>query len=77
MVIENEIKAECVRNGITVTAMANQMGMNGSTAYRKLRGISDFTLGEIKSMQHILNLSNERIVAIFFADSLANTQVKN
>lgn len=59
----------------TMDEIAWKMGINAATLYRKKTGISDFTRSEIQRIGEILSLSREDVVAIFFADSLAETQV--
>lgn len=59
----------------TMDEIAWKMGINAATLYRKKTGISDFTRSEIQRIGEILSLSRDDVVAIFFADSLAETQV--
>ena len=59
----------------TMDEIAWKMGINAATLYRKKTGISDFTRSEIQRIGEILSLSREDVVAIFFADGLAETQV--
>ncbi len=58
----------------TMDEIAWKMGINAATLYRKKTGISDFTRSEIQRIGEILSLSRDDVVAIFFADGLAETQ---
>lgn len=46
--------------------VANFLGLNTSTLYRKINGSSDFTRIEIKKIQDLLNLDMCKIGEIFF-----------
>lgn len=60
------LKGKIVSNGLTQDYVAKKAGINRSTFYRKmLSGGRDFTAGEIKIMQEILELTNEQVCAIF------------
>lgn len=62
-------KMACSRK--TVESMAMYLGINPATLYRKLDGKSDFTRNEIVLVTAFLNLTNEDVFAIFFANELA------
>lgn len=58
----------------TMDELAWKLGINAATLYRKKTGISDFTRSEIQRISEILALSRDEVVAVFFAEELAETQ---
>ncbi len=58
----------------TMDELAWKLGINAATLYRKKTGISDFTRSEIQRISEILSLSRDEVVAVFFAEELAETQ---
>ncbi len=63
----NEFEAEVKRNGLTLKAVAQSIGIDTATLYRKMKGDGDFYRNEIEKLIHLLNLSGEAVVRIFFA----------
>lgn len=53
--------------GIQVGKMCELLNMSRSAFYRKTRGKSEFTLGEIQKICEVLNLSSP--IGIFFCSS--------
>ena len=51
--------------------LASFLGVNLSTLYRKLNGLSDFTRIEIQNISSYLSLTRDEIFEIFFAKELA------
>lgn len=54
--------------GITIRELAEKIGVNQATFYRKKKGISDFTREEIKQNKDLLDLDNAQVDKVFFAD---------
>lgn len=52
--------------GITQEALANEIGINPSTLFRKMAGETEFSRGEIVIMKNILKLSIKEVETIFF-----------
>ncbi|MBO5254782.1 MAG: helix-turn-helix transcriptional regulator [Opitutales bacterium] len=52
--------------GLTLDALAVELGINYSTLYRKMNGDSDFTRAEIQKAKAVLNLDVNTADAIFF-----------
>ena len=65
---KNEFKAEVVRRDKTLEGVARAIGIDIATLYRKMTGASDFNRSEIEEVIKFLNLTNEEILRIFFAD---------
>lgn len=74
MTNERELKAECVRNGLSQKDLAAQLGIDTVTLYRKFKGESDFSRSELQIIRSILGLSDERFIEIFFTNELAEMQ---
>lgn len=67
----NELKAEIVRNGLTIEEFADKAGITRTTLWRRFGDADEFTLAEIKSAAKVLNLNGERVLDIFFADKVS------
>lgn len=65
---KNEFKAEVVRRNLTLENVATAIGIDAATLHRKMNGVSDFYRSEIEKIIKYLNLSNEDVLRIFFAD---------
>lgn len=66
---ENEFRAQIVRAGKTNKELANYLGINEATLYRKIKAGGNFTRDEINKMIVFLNIENPG--DIFFAQELA------
>lgn len=64
---KNEFRAEVVRKGMTLEEVAKAIGINYVSLHRKINGTSDFYRGEIEKIIHLLGLSGEDVLRIFFA----------
>ena len=71
---ERKFKAKLVEAGLTVEKLAEIIGINQATLYRKIAGKSEFTRIEMQVVQKALHLSREDLCSIFFAEGLAETQ---
>lgn len=68
---ENEFKAEIVRNNYTLEKLANELGMSRSSLSRKIGGMTQFTLPELRKLKIILHLSGEAMISIFFEEEVS------
>lgn len=62
----NELKAECVRNGLTLENLAARIGVNPATLYRKLTGETEFRRNELQIIKLALKLNDKKFLNIFF-----------
>lgn len=60
------LEYEMARKGIGKGEMCEALGMSKSAFYRKCRGLSEFTQGEIQKIVNILDLKTP--VGIFFKE---------
>ena len=67
----NELKAELIRHGYTIPTYAEALGISKKTAYAKIAGKTDFTQPEIAATKEILELSDQKLLDIFFADEVS------
>jgi transcriptional regulator with XRE-family HTH domain len=67
----NELKAEIVRNGLTIESFAEKAGITRTTMWRRFNNPDELTLGEITTMADVLNLKGDRVIDIFFNDKVS------
>lgn len=66
------LKAIIVEKGTTQEAVAESIGMDRSTFYRKVKnGGKGFTVGEIQRIVEAVPLTNEEAMLIFFNNTVA------
>ena len=61
-----KLEYEMKSRGVTVGELCSELGMSRSAFYRKCRGISEFTLGEVQRIVEFLDLGTP--MGIFFAE---------
>lgn len=59
-------KAKVVSKGMTLKDIADYLGINNATLYRKMSGKSDFYRDEIQRLCEILHIDGEERNKIFF-----------
>ena len=64
----NELSAELARNKLSIPKAADAIGIGKKAFYAKMNGESEFKQTEIMKLKKLLNLSDERVSSIFFAD---------
>lgn len=67
MLNKNKLKGKILEKGLSVTKVANLLGVNQATLHRKLNGNSEFTRSEIQILRLALELNSQEMEAIFFA----------
>ncbi len=65
------LKAEMVMKEIKIPTLAQKIGIDKVTFYRKISGKSEFTIGEIYKIIDVLKIPDEKIVSIFFAQKVS------
>ena len=63
---KNEFRAEVVRAGMSFEKVAEVLGINHVSLYRKMNGTSDFYRWEIEKIIRLFNLSGDDVLRIFF-----------
>ncbi len=59
-----ELKAQLIRKGISADQICTALGISRSAWFRKMRGLSQFTVGEIVGLRRELDLDDA--LTIFF-----------
>lgn len=67
----NDLNAEIARCNLSVPKLAELMGISKKTLYSRMDGKTAFSQPEIQKIAKILNLNQEKILCIFFADSVS------
>lgn len=62
----NVLKSKLALCNKSIEELANDIGINKATFYRKMKGDSEFTRKEINDIATILNLDQDDIIMIFF-----------
>lgn len=72
---EKELKAEMRKNNMTQEELAKKVGMDPSTLNRKINNKQGvFTVDEAQKIAKELKIPNSKLLIIFFARELADTQ---
>ena len=72
MVNINKLKRKIVENGLTIEKLADNIGIDRSTLYRKINNNGEtFTIKEADLILNALNLTAEEAKAIFFSQFVA------
>lgn len=61
----NKLKGKIFEKGWNVEKLAENIGIDRSSMYRKLNNFEKITIGEAKKITAVLNLSNEDASSIF------------
>ena len=61
-----KLKGKMVETQHSVDSLAEKIGVDRSTLYRKIECGEKFTIGEAQRIKEALSLSNDEIIAIFF-----------
>lgn len=66
-----ELRAEMARQKISIPKLADLINMNKSNLYPRMRGETPFNQKDIANIAKALNLSNDKIMEIFFTEEVA------
>lgn len=62
------LQAQMVANGMKTEELADKLGINPLTLYRKLNGKTEFTRSEMQIIKSVFRLNKGEMDAIFFAE---------
>lgn len=62
----NKLKGKIIEKGMNVERLADKIGVDRSTLYRKLDSAEKFTVGEVNKIKNVLELSMQDASDIFF-----------
>lgn len=63
----NKLKARIIEKGMNVEALADAIGVERSTLYRKLNKFEKITIGDAGKMKSALDMSDEDAIDIFLS----------
>ena len=63
----NKLKGKIVENEMNVEKLADKIGVDRSSLYRKLNNGEKITIGEASKIKDVLNLSDDEAYDIFLA----------
>lgn len=63
----NKLKAKMVEKGINADILADVIGVDRSSMYRKMNNFEKITIGEAKLIKTALEMSDEEAIAIFLS----------
>lgn len=61
----NKLKGLIVANGMNVEQLADEIGVERSSMYRKLNNFEKITIGEANKIKKALKMSNDQAIEIF------------
>lgn len=68
----NRLKGKIVEQGLNVATVAEKMGIDRTTLYRKLNNKGEtLTIREAQNLVKILEINSDEATAIFFGDNVA------
>lgn len=71
MVDVSKLKGKIVERNTTQEELANKIGIDKSTFYRKMKQNGNFSIKEVNLIVSALNLSKDEAMSIFFSDTVA------
>ncbi len=66
MINTNKLRGKIMEQGLTLGGLAQMIGISPSTLGRKIRNVTDMTLGEVEDIRCILKIPPERVMDYFF-----------
>lgn len=60
-----KLKAKIVERGMNVETLAEEIGVDRSSLYRKLNNFEKITVGEARKMKDVLQMTDEEAIVIF------------
>ena len=64
----NKLKGKIAEKGLSVEKLAQQIGVDRSSLYRKLNNAEKITIGEASRMKDVLEMTPEEATLIFLAN---------
>lgn len=71
MVNTDMLRSKIAERRTNVSKVAERMGVDKTTLYRRIADSSSFTIGEVCKITEILELSHDEAVSIFFSRPVA------
>lgn len=64
----NKLKGKIAEKGLSVEKLAQQIGVDRSSLYRKLNNAEKITIGEASRIKDVLEMTTEEATLIFLAE---------
>ncbi len=64
----NKLKGKIAEKGLSVEKLAQQIGVDRSSLYRKLNNAEKITIGEASKIKDVLEMTPEEATIIFLAE---------
>lgn len=64
----NKLKGKITEKGLSIEKLAQQIGVDRSSLYRKLNNAEKITIGEAMRMKTVLEMTTEEASLIFLAE---------
>lgn len=61
----NKLKGKIIEKGLSIEKVAEMIGINKATFYRKLSHFDKFTVGDVLAIKKVLSLTPEEVCLIF------------
>lgn len=66
-----ELRAEMGRKQLSIPQLAKKIGIDKKTMYSRMYCKTEFSQSEIAKISSVLDLSNDKILTIFFAEKVS------
>ena len=63
----NKLKGMIIANGMNIEQLADEIGIDRSSMYRKLNSFEKITIGEAIKIKKVLHMNNEQAIEIFLS----------
>lgn len=67
--LANELRAEAIRRNVTISELADHIGVSRETLWRRLKNPGSFKVSEVRAIQEALCLDAEQVHSLFFSES--------
>lgn len=64
---DKNLKVALIREEVSVPQLCERIGIGTTSYYRKIKGETQFTQGEIAAITEALHLSRDEVFSIFFS----------
>ena len=64
--LANELRAEAIRRNMTISELADRIGVSRETLWRRLKNPGSFKVSEVRAIQETLGMDPEQVCSLFF-----------
>lgn len=66
--LANELRAEAIRRNMTISELADRIGVSRETLWRRLKNPGSFKVSEVRAIQEALGMDPEQVRSLFFTE---------